>query len=161
MASASSSAARLLIRDGKSVASLLFRGRGAANLTETVKNTGPAIRSLLLLNQTVPSQYPRRGWPISVAGRALYIPVMQPGLRSCFVQEEVVSVRRGKIEAGQGKRVVNNGCSSSSEEGDTDFDEEEFDDIDMDDDDVEFDDTDEEEDDDEEEKAELLGKNKK
>ncbi|KAH0854512.1 hypothetical protein HID58_069180 [Brassica napus] len=56
MASASSSAARLLIRDGKSVASLLFRGRAAANLTE---NTGPAIRSLLLLNQTVvPSQYP-------------------------------------------------------------------------------------------------------
>ncbi|KAL0900033.1 hypothetical protein Bca101_083994 [Brassica carinata] len=152
MASASSSAARLLIRDGKSVATLLFRGR-AANLTE---NTGPAIRSLLLLNQTVPSQYPVF---------AETFPVMQPGLRSCFVQEEAVSVRRGKMEAGQGKRVVNNGGSSSSEEEEeeeTDFDEEEFDDIDMDDDDVEFDDTDEEEDDDdEEEKAELLVKKKK
>ncbi|KAL0743570.1 hypothetical protein Bca4012_085083 [Brassica carinata] len=122
MASASSSAARLLIRDGKSVASLLFRGR-AANLME---NTGPAIRSLLLLNQTVPCQYP-------VFSETF--PVMQPGLRSCFVQEEVVSVRRGKMEAGQGKRVVNNEGSSSSEE-ETDFDEEEFDDIDMDDDDV-------------------------
>ncbi|CAF1934517.1 hypothetical protein Bca4012_074150 [Brassica carinata] len=134
MASASSSAARLLIRDGKSVASLLFRGRAAANLTE---NTGPAIRSLLLLNQTVvPSQYP-------VFSETF--PVTQPGLGSCFVQEEAVSERRGKMETGQGKRVVNNGGSSSSEEEETDFDEEEFDDIDMDD-DVEFDEEEDEED---------------
>lgn len=137
MASASSSAARLLIRDGKSVASLLFRGR-AANLTE---NTGPAIRSLLLLNQTVvPSQYP-------VFSETF--PVTQPGLGSCFVQEEAVSERRGKMETGQGKRVVNNEGSSSSSEEETDFDEEEFDDIDMDD-DEEFDDTDEEEDEEDE-----------
>ncbi|CAN7001240.1 unnamed protein product [Brassica rapa subsp. trilocularis] len=150
MASASSSAARLLIRDGRSVASLLFRGR-AANLTE---NTGPAIRSLLLLNQTVvPSQYP-------VFSETF--PVMQPGLGPCFIQEEAVSERRGKMEAGQGKRVVNNGGSSSSEEEEeeeTDFDEEEFDDIDMDD-DVEFDDTDEEEDDDDEEEQ-IVKKKKK
>lgn len=138
MASASSSAARLLIRDGKSVASLLFRGRAAANLTE---NTGSAIRSLLLLNQTVvPSQYP-------VFSETF--PVMQPGLGSCFIQEEAVSERRGKMEAGQGKRVVNNEGSSSSSEEETDFDEEEFDDIDMDD-DEEFDDTDEEEDEEDE-----------
>lgn len=150
MASASSSAARLLIRDGRSVASLLFRGR-AANLTE---NTGPAIRSLLLLNQTVvPSQYP-------VFSETF--PVMQPGLGPCFIQEEAVSERRGKMEAGQGKRVVNNEGSSSSEEEEeeTDFDEEEFDDIDMDD-DVEFDDTDEEEDEDEEEEDEQIVKKKK
>uniref|UniRef100_A0A0D3CJX7 Uncharacterized protein n=2 Tax=Brassica oleracea var. oleracea TaxID=109376 RepID=A0A0D3CJX7_BRAOL len=132
MASASSSAARLLIRDGKSVASLLFRGRAAANLTE---NTGSAIRSLLLLNQTVvPSQYP-------VFSETF--PVMQPGLGSCFIQEEAVSERRGKMEAGQGKRVVNNEGSSSSSEEETDFD------IDMDD-DEEFDDTDEEEDEEDE-----------
>ncbi|KAF8083575.1 hypothetical protein N665_0765s0017 [Sinapis alba] len=142
MASASSSAARLLIRDGKSVASLLFRGR-VSNLTE---NTGPAIRSLLLLNQTVPSQYP-------VFSETF--PVMQPGLLSFFIQEEeAVSVRRGKMEAGQGKRVVNNEGSTSEEE-ETDFDEEEFDDIDMDD-DVEFDDTEE----DEEEEQQIV-KNKK
>ncbi|CAH8293179.1 unnamed protein product [Eruca vesicaria subsp. sativa] len=146
MASASSSAARLLIRDGKSVASLLFRGR-VANLPETMQNTGPAIRSLLCLNQTVPSQYP-------VFSETF--PVMQPGFGSFFIQEEAVSE---KMEAGQGKRVVNNEGSSSEEEEETDFDEEEFDDIDMDDDDVEFDDTDEEED--EEEKAELLVKKNK
>ncbi|KAJ0264142.1 hypothetical protein HA466_0025460 [Hirschfeldia incana] len=151
MASASSSAARLLMRDGKSVASLLLRGR-AANL----KETGPAIRSLLLLNQTVPSQYP-------VFSETL--PVMKPGFGSYFTRDEAVSVRRGKMEAGQGKRVVNNEGSSSSEEEEeeTDFDDEEFDDIDMDDDDEEFDDTDEEDDDDEEEgeKKELPVKKKK
>ena len=131
------------------MASLLFRGR-AANLTE---NTGPAIRSLLWFNQTVPSQYP-------VFSETF--PVTQPGLGPCFVQEEAVSERRGKMEAGQGKRVVNNGGSSSSEEEkeETDFDEEEFDDIDMDD-DVEFDDTDEEEDEDEEEEDEQIVKKKK
>ncbi|KAJ4893687.1 Uncharacterized protein Rs2_20481 [Raphanus sativus] len=154
MASASSSAARLLIRDGKSVASLLFRGcASSANLTE---NTGPAIRSLLLLNQRLPSQHPVFAEPF---------PVMQPGFGSYFTHEEAVSVvRRGKMEAGQGKRVVNNneGSSSSEEEQETDFVEEEFDDIDMDDDDEEFDDTDEEDDDDgdEEEKAVLFKKKK-
>ncbi|KAF2560139.1 hypothetical protein F2Q68_00017679 [Brassica cretica] len=83
MASASSSAARLLIR-----------GR-AANLTE---NTGSAIRSLLLLNQTVvPSQYP-------VFSETF--PVMQPGLGSCFIQEEAVSERRGKMEAAAAADIV-------------------------------------------------------
>ncbi|VVA97717.1 unnamed protein product [Arabis nemorensis] len=51
MASTSSLAARLLIRHGKSAASLLFRGR-TTNLTETMQNTGPAIRSLFRFNQT-------------------------------------------------------------------------------------------------------------
>ncbi|EFH59194.1 hypothetical protein ARALYDRAFT_478974, partial [Arabidopsis lyrata subsp. lyrata] len=134
MASASSSAARSLIRDGKSVANLLLRGR-TTNLTETVQNNGPAIRSLLWFNQTAPaaSQYP-------VFSETF--PVMQSGLRVGFVQKEGFSERIGKMEAAHGKRVVDNEDADSEEE--TDFDEEEIDDVDIDD-DEDFDDIDDDE----------------
>lgn len=137
MASASSSAARLLIRDGKSAASLVFRAR-TASLTETVQNTGPAIRSLLRFNQTPAIQYP-------VFSETF--PVMQSGFSAGgFIEQEMVSERRGKMEAGHGKRVVDN-----EREEEKDFDEEEIDDTD-DDDDFDFDDSDEDDDDEEEDK---------
>lgn len=147
MASASSSAARSLIRDGKSVANLLLRGR-TTNLTETVQNNGPAIRSLLWFNQTAPaaSQYP-------VFSETF--PVMQSGLRVGFVQKEVASESVGKMEAAHGKRVVDNNEDADSEE-ETDFDEEEIDDVDIDE-DEDFDDID----DDEEEEDDKYTRKKK
>ncbi|KAG7582051.1 hypothetical protein ISN44_As08g016720 [Arabidopsis suecica] len=145
MASASSSAARSLIRDGKSVANLLLRGR-TTNLTETVQNNRPAIRSLLWFNQTpAASQYP-------VFSETF--PVMQSGLRVGFVQKEAVSERIRKMEAAHGKRVVDNDEADSEEE--TDFDEEEIDDVDIDD-DEDFDDID----DDEEEEDDKYTRKKK
>ncbi|CAN8259253.1 unnamed protein product [Cochlearia groenlandica] len=123
--SSSSSAARLLIRDGKSAASLLFRSR-TANLTETVQKSGSsAIRSLLRFNQTPVYQYP-------VYSEIL--PVMQSGFRVGLFREET-------MEADHGKQVGDDEDSYSEEE--TDSDDEDFDDIDMDDDDdEEFDDSD-------------------
>lgn len=135
MASASSSAARSLIRDGKSVANLLMR-RHSANLTENVQNIGPAIRSLLWFNQTPASQYPVFSETFPVKSE----------FRVGIIQKEVVSERIGKMEAGHGKRVVDNEDGDSEEE--TDFDEEDFDDVDFDDDEEIDDDDDEEEDDD-------------
>ncbi|KAL1202487.1 hypothetical protein V5N11_025049 [Cardamine amara subsp. amara] len=133
MASASSSAARSLLRNGKSVANLLLRGR-TTNLTETVQNsTRPAIRSLFLFNQTPASQYP-------------VFPVMQSEFRVGIIQKEVVSERIGKMEAGHGKGVVDNEDGDSEEE--TDFDEDEIDDVDFDD-DEEIEDIDEDDDEDE------------
>ncbi|AEE75658.1 hypothetical protein AtNW77_Chr3g0172071 [Arabidopsis thaliana] len=136
MASASSSAARSLIRDGKSLTNLFLRGR-KINLTETVQNNGPAIRSLLCFNQMpAASQYP-------VYSETF--PVMKSGLRVGFVQKEAVSERVGKMEAAHGKRVVDNKDADSEE--DTDFDEDEIDDVDFEDDEDSDEDDEEEEDD--------------
>ncbi|KFK38877.1 hypothetical protein AALP_AA3G172600 [Arabis alpina] len=114
------SATRLLIRNGKSAASLLLRAR-TAKLTEAVQNTGPAIRSLLRLNQTPAIQYP-------VFTETF--PVMQSGFRvGGLIQKRTF----GKMEAGQGKEVVDKESNGDSEEEDeTDFDDEEIDDIDED-----------------------------
>ncbi|XP_023642212.1 pheromone-processing carboxypeptidase KEX1 [Capsella rubella] len=143
----SSSAARSLIRDGRSAVNLLLRAR-TANLTETVQNSGPGIRSLLRVNQT--SQYP--------FFRATF-PVMQTGLRDGVVQQEDVSARIGKMEAAHGKRVVNNNEDVDSEEEETDFDEDEIDDMDIDDDD-EFDEDDDEEEEEDEDEVNHTRKNK-
>ncbi|XP_010487360.1 PREDICTED: phosphopantothenoylcysteine decarboxylase subunit VHS3-like [Camelina sativa] len=141
MASVSSSAARSFIRDGKSAVNLL-RVR-TANLTETVQNNGPAIRSLLRLNQKPASQYPV--FPKT-------FPVTQTGFRVGVVQLEDVSERIGKMEAAHGKRVVNNNEDvDTEEEEETDFDEDEIDDVDIDDDDEEFEDIDEDDEEEEEE----------
>ncbi|XP_010502861.1 PREDICTED: histone deacetylase HDT2-like [Camelina sativa] len=150
MASVSSSAARSLIRDGKSAVNLLLRVR-TANLTETVQNNGPAIRSLLRLkNQKPASQYPV--FPKT-------FPVTQTGFRVGVVQQEDVSERIGKMEAAHGKRVVNkNEDVDTEEEEETDFDEDEIDDVDIDDDDEEFEDIDEDEE--EEEEPKYTGKKK-
>uniref|UniRef100_A0A1J3JTV3 Uncharacterized protein n=2 Tax=Noccaea caerulescens TaxID=107243 RepID=A0A1J3JTV3_NOCCA len=143
MASASSSAARLLFRDGKSAASLLLRAR-TANLTETVHhNTGPAIRSLLRFSQTPASQYPVFSDTFSV---------VQYGFRAGFNRQETVSERRGEMEAGHGKGVVDNESWDSEEE--TDFDDEDLDDIIHE--DEEFDDSDEDDDDEEEEEQDKF-----
>lgn len=147
MASVSSSAARSLIRDGKSAVNLLLRVR-TANLTETMQNNGPAFRSLLRFNQTPASQFPV--FPKT-------FPVMQSGLRVGVVQQEDVSERIGKMEAAHGKGVADNEDADSEEE-ETDFDEDEIDDVDIDDDD-EFEDIDE--DDDEEEEDDKYTKKKK
>ncbi|XP_010465498.1 PREDICTED: phosphopantothenoylcysteine decarboxylase subunit VHS3 [Camelina sativa] len=153
MASVSSSAARSLIRDGKSAVNLLLRVR-TANLTETVQNNGPAIRSLLRLNEKPARQYPV--FP-------KIFPVTQTGFRVGVVQqEEDVSERIGKMEAAHGKRVVNNNEEvDTEEEEETDFDEDEIDDIDIDDDDEEFEDIDEDDEDEEEEKDPKYTRKKK
>ncbi|XP_010545829.1 PREDICTED: acidic leucine-rich nuclear phosphoprotein 32 family member E [Tarenaya hassleriana] len=95
----SSSAARILLRNGNSAVGHLLRAR-PTNLNEAAQNVG-SVRSLLLLNRTPVTQFP-------VLSESF--PVMQPGFLGLAEKlgmfYEVDGFRTGKMEAARGKQVV-------------------------------------------------------